>query len=268
MTGLGLRWSCHGPPAGAWPAGGAGRPCEAGLTAPALSGPQRPELSAGRHTPAGNAGRAGCAGAGPGPVAAPAGVAPATATPMISTVTPAHRAVLRPRTAFDAMYHRHWISKVYGFQCSLIGCVQPRAGVASRLTFIESVFCTGLTPWNWVMFSEQVSTANQNHWFGAPTRLTAISFQPAPDRWYPAAVTVAVGGWPAPRVAVSTTLNPDSSAAPICRCCGLALCWLAPAAPATATVASRPAPAASTPAAAIRRVTLRIMGTSLTPFAA
>jgi len=40
------------------------------------------------------------------------------------------------------------------------------------------MFCTGLTPLNWVMFSEQVSTANQNHWFGAPIRLTAISFQP------------------------------------------------------------------------------------------
>src|SRR5262252_9904935 len=111
------------------------------------------------------------------------------------------------------------------------------------------------------MFSEQVSTANQNHWFGAPIRLTAISFQPSPDRLYPAAVTVAVGGWPAPRVAVSTTLKPDSSAAPICRCCGLVLCWLAPAAPATATVASTPA-AQTAPAAAIRRVTLRIMGIS------
>src|SRR5690348_14567277 len=107
MTGLGLRCSRHGPAGGAWPAGGAGRPCAAELTAWALSGPQMPEPSAGRHTPAGNAGRAGCAGAGPGPAAAPAGVVPATATPRISTATPAHRAVLRPRTAFKAMYHRH-----------------------------------------------------------------------------------------------------------------------------------------------------------------
>jgi len=40
-----------------------------------------------------------------------------------------------------------------------------------------------------------------------PIRFTAISFQPVPDRSYPAEVTVAVGGWPAARVAVRTTLN-------------------------------------------------------------
>ena len=43
------------------------------------------------------------------------------------------------------------------------------------------------------MASEQVPTANQNHGLDAPIRLTAISFQPEPDRWYPAAVTVAKG---------------------------------------------------------------------------
>src|SRR5215470_19038305 len=115
MTGLGLRWSCHGPP-GAWPAGGAGRSCEAGLTAAALSGPQMPELSAGRHTPAGNAGEASpgaCAGpvsrAGPGPAAAPAGAAATAVTPRISAATPAHRAVIRPRTAFNVICYRHRI---------------------------------------------------------------------------------------------------------------------------------------------------------------
>src|SRR5689334_20868965 len=94
MTGLGLGWSRHGLPDGGWPAD-AGRPGEAGLTAAALSGPQMPELSADRHTPAGNAGMARGAGAGPGPAAAPAGVVPAMATPRISAATTAHRAAIR-----------------------------------------------------------------------------------------------------------------------------------------------------------------------------
>lgn len=41
-------------------------------------------------------------------------------------------------------------------------------------------------------------------------------------RYPPAAVTVPIGGWPDPRVIVSTTLNPDSLVTAICRCGG----WL------------------------------------------
>jgi len=54
--------------------------------------------------------------------------------------------------------------------------------VLSRLTLIESDAVTGLTPWSWVVVSEQVSTENQNHSSARPIRLVAISFQWAPER--------------------------------------------------------------------------------------
>ena len=70
----------------------------------------------------------------------------------------------------------------HGFQCSLKTFVQPRAGVASRLTLIASTVRTGLPGRYWVMSSGQVSTANQNHGYDAPIRFTAMSCQPVPDR--------------------------------------------------------------------------------------
>src|SRR6185312_14280227 len=115
-TGLGLRWSRHGPPGAAAPAWEL-----AAAPAGALSGPQVPRPSAGRHRPAGNAGRAG-AWAGPrmpaglgdharpggrgGPAwpAATAGVAAATARHRARTAALVHRTC--PDTLPNTMCHR------------------------------------------------------------------------------------------------------------------------------------------------------------------
>jgi hypothetical protein len=64
----------------------------------------------------------------------------------------------------------------------LIGREQPRAGVISKLTRIESATCTGLTPFSCRVVSEQVSAENQNHWLGLPIRCVEISFQRPPER--------------------------------------------------------------------------------------
>jgi hypothetical protein len=63
---------------------------------------------------------------------------------------------------------------------------QPIAGVASRLTLIESDVTTegealAVLFLSWVVVSEQVSTENQNHPLALPIRLVAISCQRPPE---------------------------------------------------------------------------------------
>src|ERR1022692_1233927 len=82
----------------------------------------------------------------------------------------------------------------------------------------------------------QTCVANQDQAPRLPICLIAISFQPCAVGRYPAAVTVALGGLPPARVAVSTTLKLDSVVAASRRRCGAG----APAAPLAAlAVASR-----------------------------
>src|SRR5579871_4207380 len=111
ITGLGLRRICHGLPSAAAPDAGL-----AAALAGALSGPQVPGPSAGRHSPAGNAGPAGAwagprmlarpgdqdrPGRWPGWPAAAAGVAAATVKPRARAAALAHRTC--PDTLLNAM---------------------------------------------------------------------------------------------------------------------------------------------------------------------
>src|SRR5215469_1432281 len=140
-----------------------------------------------------------------------------------------------------------------------MGSEQPRAGVISRRTVIECTSLVGAAPSSWVVVSEQVCVEYQNHPLALPIRLLLISCQCVPERWYPAAVTVPIGGWPDPRVIVSTTLNPDNVATAICRCGG----WLAPVALTAAAVVTRPTAASRAPTTAARRRAREIMANPL-----
>ena len=129
-----------------------------------------------------------------------------------------HAAGLRLRSAVER-------SRAYGVQRLLNVPEQPMEGVISRLSLMESNLTTagdGLVVLflNWVVWSEHVCTANQNHPLALPIRFLAISFQWLPDRLKPAAVTVASSGCSGSRVAVTTTLNSDSVVAASCRRCG------------------------------------------------
>ena len=56
---------------------------------------------------------------------------------------------------------------------------QPNAGVISRVTVTVSDGAAELgSGFSWVTVSPQTLTEYQNHWFGLPIVLAAISFQP------------------------------------------------------------------------------------------
>jgi hypothetical protein len=145
----------------------------------------------------------------------------------------------------------------HGRQFSVKVREHPIDGVASRLTLIEATRRVRGVLRNWVVVSEQVSTENQNHPLGRPIRLTEISCQRRPDRRKPAAVTVAVGGRPGPRVAVRTTLKLDKVDTASCRRCG----WLAPVALNAAVAVSMTAAVIRAPIRAARRIVAEINGT-------
>jgi hypothetical protein len=145
----------------------------------------------------------------------------------------------------------------YGRQLRKKNREHPMEGVASRLMLIVATLQVGADPRNWVAFSEQVSTENQNHRPGLPITCVEIRLHRPPDLRNPVAVTVARGGLPPSRVAVMTTLKWDRVSTASVRCAQLGVVLATAAGAVSRTVAA----VIRAPTMAARRIVAEIMVT-------